>query len=160
MDSKGFSLLEVAVASFIMVVLMVPALQGTAGAYRAYRQIQAELSIIENTKLMVGYYQELYHGEAQTIDSNTVANLNTDASTLLALANTNLIAANYTRNVIGPPTSTALMGVNEYYLDPIASKIYIYDTYLVAWDNQLDPDTTGIKVKAAIIVTAYYQDQI
>ena len=149
MDSKGFSLFEVVLASLIGVILAVPALQGFAGAYRAYNTIQAEYELISDCQLVISFYQDLYHGEAKTIDS-TASDQSGNASSAFYMPDANAVFT-LTRNYVGPPIDA----VPAYFVVAPATR---YDQYLLSLT--VESSIYSKTMPLAFLVSAYYQTQI
>lgn len=149
-NKAGFTLFEVLVSSMILVILLVPALRGLAGAFRTYKELQNEEQTLEYTKQLVSYYQELFHGESQPLDKSG-SDLSADSSTVFSLKDSTMTGYTYTRSYIGPVLSA-------YYVAPSISTGY-YDAYL--FKISVDPTSSGgTGLSTAFVVAAYYDNQL
>ena len=154
MASKGFSLLEVVIAATISLILAVPALQGLGDAYRVYTDLQSEQLLLNAGRLVTAYYQELYHGESKQINRAS-SDLSANTSSAYNVTDATTGTFTLTRNYVGPPTTAT----TAFYSAPAAASIAAYDSYLIGVTVS-SPSNKSASLKLALVVSAYYQNQI
>ncbi len=163
-NHKGFTLLEVLFAGLISVLLMVPTLQGLAGAYRTFKTVQMEQDLTDYTRFLVTYYQEFYHNETQGMSATTGTNLATDPATDVNFSGSELTSFQYQKKFIGPPVNATSFYPWNYYVSPAIGNFTTlgsnpYHHYLIGVQGLPDPDDGIHYFLATFVVTAYYQNQ-